>query len=287
MAGEGLSSMLMKRWAAKLSPFELKLAAHIYTAIDAQGGRPVRLSARTLAASSGVSERTVERVRKSLADKGVIRLRMEAGRFWHGLPEGIREAYQRQSAPLPSETPATPVPPPAPASGAESKANTTGPARPAEAADSAAQKPAPASGAEARVPPAAPASVAEAPPQASAKRPDATTAPVTPPAAPPAELPIEVRLMQAMQRLVGEKVTPAHVRQAQQLLPDSEMALGCMDDMYEEQVKYLQHRRQLPNTYERVDQMLVQVCRDCADTYPRSPFRVKWDQRQAARKPKA
>jgi hypothetical protein len=195
----------------------------------------------------------------SLADKGVIRLRMEAGRFWHELPEEIREAYQRQSAPLPSEIPATPVPPPAPASGAE-----------------------------ARVPPAAPASVTEAPPQASAKQPDATTASVTPPAAPPAELPIEGRLMQAMQKLAtGEKVTPAHVRQAQQLVPDSEMALGCMDQMYENQVRYLQRNRLLPKTFQRVDQLLAQVCRDCADIYPLSPFRVKWDQRQAARKPKA
>ena len=137
------------------------------------------------------------------------------------------------------------------------------------------------------MPPAAPASGAEAPPQASAKQPDATTAPVTPPAAPPAELPIEVRLMQAMQKLVGEKVTPADVRQVQQLLPDSEMALGCMGRMYRRNMEYLQQNRPLPNTYERVDQMLVQVCRDCADTYPRSPFRVKWDQEQAARKPKA
>jgi hypothetical protein len=63
-------SRLVDLWVPQLSGAEFRVAAYLYRILG-QTPNHVRMSARALSEATGVSERRVETVRKTLAAKGI------------------------------------------------------------------------------------------------------------------------------------------------------------------------------------------------------------------------
>ncbi len=319
VANQAPLSKKVNRRVAELPPVPLKLATKIYEAIEANGGEEVCLSARELAEHTGLGERTVEKYRRLLADQGVLRMRMEARRWWYGLPDEIRDA-----TPLPTEKAgATPVPELAPAgragapvSAAEGpkSAPASGAGSPAAAAETpvaashatSQTTPDPAHGAGSRVsapagrfnetsstPAAAQSGDSAAPPaETSAEAPAPASAPAEPAPAAPAQAgpppasveppaPPPPTLEQRLGAAMQQRV-PYH----KITLADIRRAQECVPNS-ELAFASREWMAQQQRSHENIEVFLADLWNQCTEGYyPRVPsvFRQEWDRRQRALK---
>jgi hypothetical protein len=85
---------LIETWVAALSATEFKVAAYLYYRLAQAGSAGLRLRTEDLAAATGVSVRTVESARQSLAGKQIIEMKSAPGETSHyGFPGGGKKEW--------------------------------------------------------------------------------------------------------------------------------------------------------------------------------------------------